>query len=128
MRVADWQLDQATFANLINDPGVQKVLDQRAAAGEAAASAACPRDTNHLATTIRTVHRGAGRRVEYGNDTTASYAPYVEWGTRPHIIRPKNAQALWWPGAAHPVKVVHHPGTPAHYVMSGAALDAARRP
>jgi hypothetical protein len=42
---------------------------------------------------------------------TASYAPYVEFGTRPHVITAKNAQALYWPGAAHPVKSVNHPGT-----------------
>jgi hypothetical protein len=48
---------------------------------------------------------------------TASYAPYVEFGTKPHTILPKNALALYWPGAAHPVKVVHHPGTAANPFM-----------
>lgn len=52
-------------------------------------------------------------------------APYLEFGTRPHIIRPKSAQALRWasggnarlsgaPRSGAPVhfaKVVHHPGT-----------------
>ena len=33
---------------------------------------------------------------------TASYAPYVEFGTKPHVIVPKDAKALFWPGAAHP--------------------------
>lgn len=42
---------------------------------------------------------------------TASYAPYVEFGTKPHVIVPKNAQALYWPGAAHPVRRVNHPGS-----------------
>jgi len=42
---------------------------------------------------------------------TASYAPFVEFGTKPHIITAKNAKALYWPGAAHPVKSVNHPGT-----------------
>ena len=42
---------------------------------------------------------------------TASYAPYVEFGTAPHIIEPKNGKALFWPGAEHPVRIVHHPGT-----------------
>jgi hypothetical protein len=45
---------------------------------------------------------------------TASYARFVEYGTAPHIIRPKNAQALYWDGAQHPVKLVHHPGTKAN--------------
>lgn len=42
---------------------------------------------------------------------TASYAPYVEFGTQPHTITAKNAKALSWPGAAHPVRSVHHPGS-----------------
>ncbi|HEX3721247.1 MAG TPA: hypothetical protein VHV31_00555 [Nitrolancea sp.] len=42
---------------------------------------------------------------------TASYAPLVEFGTRPHRIEPKDKQALYWPGADHPVRFVNHPGT-----------------
>jgi hypothetical protein len=42
---------------------------------------------------------------------TASYAPYVEFGTAPHTITPKAKKALSWPGAAHPWASVHHPGT-----------------
>jgi hypothetical protein len=52
-------------------------------------------------------------------------APFLEFGTKPHIIRPKNAKALRWASAGNsrlsgaprsgaPVmfaKVVHHPGT-----------------
>ena len=43
--------------------------------------------------------------------TNLDYAEAVECGSSAHDIRPKNAQALFWPGAAHPVKIVHHPGT-----------------
>ena len=42
---------------------------------------------------------------------TVRYAIYVHEGTRPHIILPRFKQALWWEGAPHPVKKVHHPGT-----------------
>jgi hypothetical protein len=42
---------------------------------------------------------------------TASYAPFVEFGTKPHQIFPKDKKALYWPGAAHPVRMVNHPGT-----------------
>ena len=42
---------------------------------------------------------------------TVNYALYVHEGTGPHDIVPIKAQALFWPGAAHPVKRVHHPGT-----------------
>lgn len=39
------------------------------------------------------------------------YVNFVIDGTRPHTIVPKKGQALYWPGAAHPVKKVRHPGT-----------------
>lgn len=48
---------------------------------------------------------------------TASYAPYVEFGTKPHTIYPKDKLALYWPGAAHPVKSVNHPGSRANPFM-----------
>ena len=43
--------------------------------------------------------------------TNTKYARYVEEGTKPHIIRPKNKQYLYWKGASHPVKQVNHPGS-----------------
>ena len=50
----------------------------------------------------------------------APYAIYVIKGTKPHDIYPVNAKALYWPGADHPVKVVHHPGTEANdYFTTG---------
>lgn len=50
----------------------------------------------------------------------APYAIYVIKGTSPHDIYPVNAKALYWPGAEHPVKVVHHPGTEANdYFQTG---------
>src|SRR5690242_16391631 len=37
---------------------------------------------------------------------TADYASHVEFGTQPHTILPKDKKALFWPGAAHPVRSV----------------------
>ncbi len=48
---------------------------------------------------------------------TVRYAPYVEFGTRPHVILPKNGKALYWPGARHPVRMVKHPGSKANPFM-----------
>jgi hypothetical protein len=48
---------------------------------------------------------------------TASYAPFVEFGTAPHVILPKDKKALFWPGAAHPVSKVNHPGTKPNQFM-----------
>ena len=42
--------------------------------------------------------------------TPAEYAIFVNDGTGPYVIEPVNAQALYWGGAEHPVKRVHHPG------------------
>lgn len=42
---------------------------------------------------------------------SVKYFDFVIDGTRPHDIVPKNRQALYWPGARHPVKMVRHPGT-----------------
>lgn len=39
------------------------------------------------------------------------YAKGVEEGTKPHIIKPKRGKFLYWKGAAHPVKLVNHPGS-----------------
>lgn len=50
---------------------------------------------------------------------------FVEYGTRPHDIYPRNKQALYWPGARHPVSVVHHPGTRPNPFLER-ALDKSR--
>jgi hypothetical protein len=39
------------------------------------------------------------------------YSRYVVQGTRAHRIQAVHRAALWWPGAAHPVGSVWHPGT-----------------
>lgn len=39
------------------------------------------------------------------------YGGILEEGSKPHIIKPKNKKALYWKGAAHPIKQVNHPGT-----------------
>ncbi|MFV2172340.1 hypothetical protein ACFHW2_11840 [Actinomadura sp. LOL_016] len=134
--MADWQLDYKAIEKLVEHPKVQADLDRRCDAGKAAATAVCPRsedgrngqDPGHLASTIRVERRGAGRRLMYGNDTTAWYAGLIEWGTRPHDILPRNGRWLRWidPQTGQPVfaRKVRHPGTRAYRVMSGAALQA----
>jgi HK97 gp10 family phage protein len=50
----------------------------------------------------------------------APYAGYVEFGTKPHVIKPRKAKALRFTvgGVTVYAKLVHHPGTKAHpYVM-----------
>jgi phage gpG-like protein len=67
----------------------------------------CPRRTGRLARSIT-------RQLEKHKAIIGSnvdYAPVVELGSKPHLIQPNKAGALWWAGAKHPVKVVRHPGT-----------------
>lgn len=49
--------------------------------------------------------------VEVG--TNVVYAAIHQFGGRtpPRTIRPRTKQALYWPGARHPVKSVRHPGS-----------------
>lgn len=42
--------------------------------------------------------------------TDRPYAVYHQFGTKPFKILPASKKALFWPGAAHPVKGVNHPG------------------
>lgn len=88
-----------------------------------------PRKTGNLARTIRIDDvTDEHVRVAAGGTKAMGYAAHVEFGTKPHIIRPKNRRALRWatganrrlsgtPRTGAPVTfatVVHHPGTKAH--------------
>jgi hypothetical protein len=55
--------------------------------------------------------------------SSAPYAGYVIGGTRAHDIYPRDKQALFWPGARHPVTHVHHPGTKGNDFPAAAARD-----
>jgi hypothetical protein len=68
-----------------------------------------PVDTGHLRSTI-----GVDLdedRLGFEAGPYAEYGGHIEFGTAPHEIRPRTAQALWWPGARHPVARVQHPGS-----------------
>lgn len=67
----------------------------------------CPVDTGRLRESI--YHEMRGETLIVG--ASAPYALYVEEGTRPHEIWPRERKALMWPGAAHPYAEVDHPGT-----------------
>ena len=66
--------------------------------------------TGHLKRSISTKMGDMEATIHTSN---LKYAPMVEFGTRPHIIRAKNKKALYWKGATHPVKKVNHPGSKA---------------
>ncbi len=58
-------------------------------------------------------------------ESNSPVADIIEFGSRPHMIRPKGNKLLFWPGAKHPVKEVKHPGTPAFRVLGEATEEAA---
>lgn len=72
----------------------------------------CPEDTGALKASIEFHLEGLKLIVSAtGGADGRTYAAYVELGTAPHVIYPKDKRALFWKGAAHPVGKVNHPGT-----------------
>lgn len=69
---------------------------------------ASPVDTGRLRNSIRVDARGNVLTI-----TMVDYAFYVEFGTPPHIIKPKDKQSLKFKVGREEVfaKVVRHPGT-----------------
>lgn len=63
-------------------------------------------------------------KIAKGNPTSITVDDdiffYQDQGTKAHVIRPKQKRALAWPGGAHPVKRVNHPGTKAMHYMATA--------
>ncbi len=75
---------------------------------------------------LRSETRATPFRVRGRVVSGSPVAAVIEFGSRPHRIRPRRREALFWPGAPHPVKLIHHPGTPAFRVLTEAAEDAGR--
>lgn len=72
----------------------------------------CPVRTGRLRASIHTETEGYTIKV----GTNVKYAPYIEYGTEPHEIKPKDKEALrWFDENDNPVfaKSVDHPGTQA---------------
>ena len=92
------------------EDNVQKVLNNTGFKIEAKAKGNVPVDTGHLRRGITTK---IGDMEVIVHTSNIKYARGVEFGTRPHLIKPKNKKALYWKGASHPVKTVRHPGSKA---------------
>jgi hypothetical protein len=114
VKVDDHQLASAFFrkGNQVNseiDKLTVKLTDiaQRWVQNEA------PRKTGRLKKAVQKNTYGS-RGLVFLSKSIAPYWIFVIDGTRPHDIKPKNGKALFWPGAKHPVKVVHHKGTKAN--------------
>ena len=68
---------------------------------------AAPKNTGTLARSFVSTMQTEPGLISF---TLPKYFNYVEFGTLPHVIRPKNKKALYWKGLDHPVKLVNHPG------------------
>jgi hypothetical protein len=99
----------------------------------AEAKLAVPRKTGTLGRSIRAGTLFSDHAVV---EAAVNYAAFVEYGTRPHIIRPRNGKFLRFPANARSARLtgsvrrggdavfareVHHPGTkPRPFLVPGA--------
>lgn len=74
----------------------------------------------------RTIHLARANAVEAVTVASARYAPAVELGTRPHIIRPRRRKVLRFSAGGRVVftQMVRHPGTKAKPFMVPGARRA----
>jgi phage gpG-like protein len=108
MAIADFTRVANQLRTLVKD-NKQDAMRRVVLQGESIMKRETPIKTGALRRSITSrVERGGNRGVI---GTNLSYARPVNDGSKPHIIRPKKAKALFWRGARHPVRVVRHPGT-----------------
>ena len=116
-------LEFEEVASKIRGPLKQKLVERLADVAWANAFWGAQRKTGYLASTV-TKEVGNGQASIIAN---ASYAKFVEEGTRPHEIRPINGRLLVIQvnGKTVFTPLVHHPGTKPNPFMHRAA-EAAR--
>lgn len=86
----------------------------------------CPVDTGRLRASIQgEARRTWTLRPQFTVFSNVEYAPFVNDGTRPHVIRPKNKQVLRFTVGNQVVfaKVVNHPGTRARPFLDRAVRE-----
>jgi hypothetical protein len=102
---------------MANYPAIATPIVQAAVVGSQAILA---KNTTGATVPIRTGYLVQNWGFDIGNLTArwypkANYAPYVEFGTAPHEIRPVNAKVLANPKTGQIFgTLVHHPGTKAN--------------
>lgn len=117
------QLNQPVINRLGSWGPVDGDMRDRARRVQAMARGRGPIDTGDYVSSIDTERlQPHGWRV-IARDRKAAW---IEFGTRPHEIRPRTKKALWWPGAPHPMARIWHPGTAPTENMAEALELAAR--
>lgn len=125
---------RATFATLVPETQA-KVL--RGLAQTAFDTAQTQVDTHTqtgaLARSLRLRSDGSGGWIIGHDQQHAPYAPWVHWGSRPHVIRPREKKALRWPSGQGGqtgfvfAKWVRHPGYAGDAWLVKAADEAVRQ-
>lgn len=89
--------------------------------------------TGALARSLRLRSDGDGGWIIGHDQQSAPYAPFVHWGSRPHVIRPREKKALRWPSGQGGqtgfvfAKWVRHPGYAGDAYLVKAADEAVRQ-
>ena len=115
--------DQGAIANLLysQNGDVGKSLAIRAQRVQDGARSKIHNRTGRLAASItkRWTTVGPNLAIQVGS-WTCPYALFVHNGTRPHVIRPRNATVLRWEGGdgIHFAHEVHHPGNAPNRFLS----------
>ncbi len=120
------RINRAGVAAAGRSEGIYRELERRAGHVVQLAQAIAPENTGEYKRSFKVERSRVRGRAAVTILNTAPHALIVERGSGPHVIEPKHAKALHWPGAAHPVARVHHPGTPAFHVLRRALKAAGR--
>lgn len=117
-------LDERKLNDRVEAIGRRRMASlQRRIANQARADV--PVRTGNLGRTIGEgrIFRSGPRTIHGSVHAKADYALYVHEGTRPHVIRPRRAQALRFQIGGRTVfaKLVRHPGTKARPFLRNAA-------
>jgi hypothetical protein len=116
---------EGSVPSLSADAAIRRANERVASLGVRAARMYLSRHTRSGETARNLRSRSDAREVEWYNG--APQALFLEEGTRPHVIRPRNARALRWFGPGGPIfaRSVRHPGTRAQPWLEPAIRDNA---
>jgi len=122
------RLDRAALARVIQDAS-RRELGEASRQAVNRAKVLAPVDTGRLRASIRVeARRTLTLRSRYTIGSDVYYAPFVNDGTRPHIIRPRRPGGtlrFTVGGRVVYAKVVHHPGTRARPFLDRALREVA---
>ncbi|MET8278275.1 hypothetical protein [Micromonospora sp. NPDC005174] len=120
-----FRADRAGIARMLRQEWMYRELERRADRVIVRARVTAPVRSYEYRSRIGRERVESARTATVRVVARADHSLILEQGSRPHIIEPRRKQALAWPGVAHPVKRVHHPGTPAMHILRNALIAGA---